>query len=185
MGSKMLPLIDVCETITDGSHYSPQLEPESSYYMASVRDMRDFGFDFSSCKTISEDDYEIMQRNGCCPGRGDILIGKDGANFYMDAFIFEQEEQPAILSSIAIIRPNKHIVVPEFLFAYLRTPAVIADVRANYKSGSAIPRIVLKDFKRLPIWVPDMETQARIASIYTIFNQLIHINQQANDYLAA
>ena len=185
MGSKMRPLIDVCEAITDGSHFSPQADPFGAYLMASVRDMNEYEFDFSSCKTIGEEDYRTMQRNGCCPKKGDILIGKDGANFYLDAFIYDQEERPAIRSSIAIIRPNKNLIVPEYLFAYLRSPAVVADVRANYKSGSAIPRIVLKDFKRLPIWMPDKETQRKIAETYTNLNRKIRINQRTNDYLAA
>jgi len=185
MGSNFMPLIDVCETITDGSHYSPQGDSNGAYYMASVRDMRDYEFDFSGCKTIGEEDYRIMRRNGCCPEKGDILIGKDGANFYLDAFVYDQEEHPAILSSIAILKPDRKLVSPEYLFAYLRTPAVIADVRANYKSGSAIPRIVLKDFKRLPVWVPNIETQQRIAGVYAAFNQKIRLNQRANDYLAA
>ena len=46
---------DVCTVVTDGAHNSPK-SVEQGHYMASVKDFTEFGFDFSNCKQIGEED---------------------------------------------------------------------------------------------------------------------------------
>lgn len=139
---------DVCSLVTDGAHNSPK-SVEKGYYMASVKDFTEYGFDFSNCRQISEEDYEKLRKQGCVPQKDDVLVGKDGARYFEDIIIYRQDEQPALLSSIAILRANRKKITPEFLYYTLKTPAIKKDVRDNYGSGSAIPRVVLKDFKRI------------------------------------
>lgn len=49
-------------------------------------------------------------------------------------------------------------------------------MRDNYGSGSAIPRIVLKDFKRMPIRYPDIEMQRRIVATLVALDDRIALN---------
>ena len=172
-----------CSLVTDGSHSSPK-SVESGEYMVSVKDFTEYGFDFTSCRRISSDDYETLKRNGCVPEQGDILIGKDGARYFEDIIIYRQPERPALLSSIAILRCNKEEIQPEFLYYTLRTPGFKQDVRDNYGSGSAIPRIILKDFKRMPISYPSLEVQKQITAVLSILDQRIQANTKINDNLA-
>ena len=171
-----------CSLVTDGSHSSPK-SVESGEYMVSVKDFTEYGFDFTSCRRISSDDYETLKRNGCVPEQGDILIGKDGARYFEDIIIYRQPERPALLSSIAILRCNKEEIQPEFLYYTLRTPGFKQDVRDNYGSGSAIPRIILKDFKRMPISYPSLEVQKQITAVLSILDQRIQTNTKINDNL--
>lgn len=173
-----------CSLVTDGSHSSPK-SVESGEYMVSVKDFTEYGFDFTSCRRISSDDYETLTRNGCVPEQGDILIGKDGARYFEDIIIYRQPERPALLSSIAILRCNKEEIQPEFLYYTLRTPGFKQDVRDNYGSGSAIPRIILKDFKRMPISYPSLEVQKQITAVLSILDQRIQANTKINDNLYA
>ena len=106
---------DVCVLVTDGSHSSPKSVNDGKY-MVSVKDFTDYGFDFASCRMISNDDYETLKRNGCVPQIDDILIGKDGARFFEDIIIYRQREKPALLSSIAILRCDKSKILPDFLY---------------------------------------------------------------------
>lgn len=171
-----------CSLVTDGSHSSPK-SVESGEYMVSVKDFTEYGFDFTSCRRISSDDYETLKRNGCVPEQGDILIGKDGARYFEDIIIYRQPERPALLSSIAILRCNKEEIQPEFLYYTLRTPGFKQDVRDNYGSGSAIPRIILKDFKRMPISYPSLEVQKQITAVLSILDHRIQANTKINDNL--
>ena len=173
---------EVCSLITDGAHNSPK-SVEEGEYMASVKDFTEYGFDFSSCRKISVDDYKKLQKQGCVPQIGDVLVGKDGARFFEDIIIYNQEEKPALLSSIAILRVNNEIITPEFLYYTLKSPLVKKDIRDNYGSGSAIPRIVLKDFKRMPISFPDLNMQRRITSICELIDRKIINNMLINDNL--
>lgn len=173
---------DACSLVTDGSHFSPK-SVEDGEYMASVKDFTEYGFDFTSCRRISSEDYETLKRSGCVPEQNDILIGKDGARYFEDIIIYRQPEQPALLSSIAILRCDEHEILPEFLYYTLRTPSFRQDVRDNYGSGSAIPRIILKDFKRMPISYPSLEDQKEMVSVLTALDHRIQTNMKINDNL--
>ena len=173
---------DVCVLVTDGSHSSPKSVNDGKY-MVSVKDFTDYGFDFASCRMISNDDYETLKRNGCVPQINDILIGKDGARFFEDIIIYRQREKPALLSSIAILRCDKSKILPDFLYYVLRTPSFRQDVKDNYGSGSAIPRIILKDFKRMMVSYPSLEKQQAIISVLTAIDSKIQANTEINDNL--
>ena len=173
---------DVCVLVTDGSHSSPKSVNDGKY-MVSVKDFTDYGFDFASCRMISNDDYETLKKNGCVPQIDDILIGKDGARFFEDIIIYRQREKPALLSSIAILRCDKSKILPDFLYYVLRTPSFRQDVKDNYGSGSAIPRIILKDFKRMMVSYPSLEKQQAIISVLTAIDSKIQANTEINDNL--
>ena len=157
-------LNDVCTRITDGSHYSPVDTPDSPYHMYSVKDMETYGFNPSSCKHISEEDFQKMRRGDCVPLLNDILVAKDGS-YLKEIFICSEEKDEAILSSIAIFRPDTNIIMPEILLYLLKQPSVRKDVGDNYVSGSALPRIVLKDFKKYRFMLPPMGKQLKIGSV--------------------
>ena len=157
-------LDDVCVRITDGSHYSPADAPDAPYPMYSVKDMETYGFNSSSCKHITAEEFNKMRKNDCVPRLNDILVAKDGS-YLKEIFICSEEKEEAILSSIAIFRPNNDIIMPEILLYLLKQPSVRKDVGDNYVSGSALPRIVLKDFKKYSFMLPPMTEQLKIGSV--------------------
>ncbi len=137
-------------------------------------------FNFDSCKKISDDDFEILERNGCSPKRGDIIISKDGARCLELIFVYGQKEKIVILSSIAIVRLKKGYN-PYFFRYYLLSPVAQQIMKDGYVSGSAIPRVILRDFKRVPVPVPRrVETQNKIADILCCLDDKIEINNRTN-----
>lgn len=178
---KECKLGEVCEKITDGSHFSPKAT-EIGYPMFSVKDMQEYGFDYSNCKYISAEDFKCMKKNDCVPKKGDILVAKDGS-FLKQIFECKEDKEEAILSSIAIFRPNKKIVLPNFLCYLLKTPKIYNYIASNCVSGSALPRIVLKDFKNVIIPVPPLATQQKIAKILSSLDDKIELNNKINDNL--
>lgn len=168
-------LNEICIKITDGSHQSPK-ECLGGIPMYSVKDMSEYGFVRDSVKTISEEDYQKLKKIGCEPEIGDVLIAKDGS-VLKHIFRINQHEKCALLSSIAILRPNKELVDPDFLSYSLKNPIVRSEVLNNYVSGSGVPRIILKDFKKIQINVPEITVQKAIASILLSIDRKIEINQ--------
>ena len=175
-------IANICKVVTDGSHTSPKSVSHGKY-MVSVKDFTPYGFDFNGCRQISFADYEKLKSSGCVPQKGDILIGKDGARYFEDIMIYNQDEAPALLSSIAILRCDEEKVIPEYLYYLLKTPSFKKDVKDNYGSGSAIPRIILKDFKRMKVEYPSIEKQRQIVSILHDLDAKIFNNQKVNDNL--
>ncbi len=161
---QLVKLEDICSKITDGSHESPP-ESDIGYYMPSVKDMRSTGFDYSECKKISYSDFKKLERNGCKPNIGDVLIAKDGS-ILKYAFVQEKAENIVILSSIAIVTPHSNCVDSYFLAQYFRQQNFVEQVITNYKSGTGVPRIVLKGFKQIVLFIPEsVAEQAAIAKI--------------------
>lgn len=158
------PLEKLCELITDGSHESPS-ECLDGVYMPSVKDMTDSGFDFSNCKRISKADYERLAANGCKPEVGDVLIAKDGS---MLKYVFPvmENQNIVILSSIAILRPKKNALSSLYLTYYFRQPRFAEQVIKSNQTGTGVPRIVLKNFKKIVLCVPkELKEQETIANI--------------------
>lgn len=169
------------EKVTDGSHFSPKPCPVGKY-MCSVKDMTYDRFDLSNCKLISQNDFDKLVIQGCKPGKNDILISKDGANCLDLIFVFDQEEDLVLLSSIAIVRLLPDIN-SKFVRYFLLSPACQFIMRNNFVSGSAIPRVVLKDFKKVPVLLPSLPEQKAIASVLSSLDDKIELLHRQNKTL--
>ena len=164
---------ELCTKITDGSHFSPEHDENGVYSMYSSKDMLYDGFDDSDVKRISEPVYKKLVKQDCRPLKNDILIIKDGNSYLKRIFKINTDIDAVILSSIAILRPNVKIIDPDF-FKYLLRSDSIRNAMANYVSGAAIPRIVLKDFKKMKLeFISSMKAQQKIASILSAYDDLI------------
>ncbi|MBN2535385.1 MAG: restriction endonuclease subunit S [Spirochaetales bacterium] len=172
---------EISKQITDGSHFSPKPQ-KIGKYMCSVKDMTYNHFNFSDCKLISESDYRALVSQGCQPIKDDILISKDGANCLDLIFVFNQDEELVILSSIAIVRllPN---IDNNFIRYFLLSPNCQFLMRNNFITGSAIPRVVLKDFKRVPILLPPLPEQRAIAGVLSSLDDKIDLLHRQNKTL--
>ena len=69
------------------------------------------------------------------------------------------------------------------MYQLVKVPHSKKDVRDNYGSGSAIPRIVLKDFKRMPISFPSLKEQKKITNICVLLDEKIQLNNRINENL--
>ena len=156
-GWEVTTIDDVCDRVTDGSHSSPK-SVESGMPMASSKDMHHWGLTLSTCRHISAEDFHDLVRNDCKPKKGDLLITKDGANYLKHIFVQREEQDLVLLSSVAMLRPNKRIN-PHLLAAILKDPDN-KDRLKNYVTGAAIPRVILKDFKRFQFVLPSALVQA-------------------------
>ena len=180
---KTYKLSDICLKVTDGSHYSPVAQ-ETGYPMFSVKDMLEYGFDYDNCKRISKADYLIMKSNDCVPVEGDVLVAKDGS-YLKQIFVCRQSRDEAILSSIAIFRPDRSKILPDYLCYLIKSPKVYDYISKNCVSGSALPRIVLKAFKEVELEVPSLATQYKIVSKLKCLDEKIILNNRINHNFAA
>lgn len=168
-------LDDLCIKITDGAHQSPP-SVEQGLPMASVKDMTSFGINISSSRQISIDDFQKLVRQGCQPQIGDVLIAKDGATALDTVCEIKKPLDAVLLSSIAIIRPNSDKIISSYLRYYLDAAPTREYMKAAFTTGAAIPRVVLRDFKRITVSYPDLSIQRRIASILSAYDDLIENN---------
>lgn len=173
-----LRLDEVCERITDGAHFSPKEDP-NGLPMASVKDLTRFGVQIENCKRISKSDFDSLIKQGCSPQKGDVLIAKDGNSALDTVCVYNQDDEIVLLSSVAILRPSSR-VTSDFLNYFLDSPITRQNLKDNFRSGSAIPRVVLKDFRRYHISIPSIETQEKIGRYLRALDDKIELNRQIN-----
>ena len=128
-----------CSKITDGSHVSPISVDYGKRYI-SVKDVGQNFIDFENCKKISQPDFEILQRNGCQPKFGDILLTKDGT--IGRATIVNDDNDYVVLSSLGIISPNFEKISSEYLREYLVSDLNVKQMLSLIQ-GSALTRITI------------------------------------------
>ena len=170
-GVEMKMLGELCSKLTDGSHFSPK-SVEHGYFMPSVKDMTNNGFDFSNCKQVSKEDYEYLIRTGCKPQINDVLIAKDGS---MLKYVFPivKDEEIVVLSSIAILTPRTNFITSSYLSHYLKCAKIREKTIREFSSKGGVPRIILKNFKKICICFPSLQEQQRIVSILDTFEASI------------
>lgn len=174
-------LDELCYKITDGSHSSPKAKQDGKY-MFSVKDMNDFGFNYENAKIISINDFEKLVKQGCKPEINDVLIAKDGS-VMKHIFAVKEDIDAVLLSSIAILKPKIDIIDPQYFVYELLNPSMYNYILNNFKSGTGVPRIVLKDFKKIEITIPPLSIQKKIAHILSTLDDKIELNRKMNQTL--
>jgi type I restriction enzyme S subunit len=176
MGKKvqLRTLLDCCDLITDGAHKSPKTYDKGLPYVT-VRDVNDDGdIDTIGCKKINKIDFDLLAKGNCQPVKGDILFSKDGT--VGKVALVDVQEPFVVLSSLAILRPNK-IILNSNYFKYMMLSPNIQDEAIGLKTGAAIKRIVLKTINLIRIPLPSLPEQQRIVTkldgLFAKINQAI------------
>jgi type I restriction enzyme S subunit len=158
---KVQTVDDVCELVTDGTHYTPP-NAGSGVPFLTVKDMSEYGLDFVNCSKISAANFASADAGNSSPKPGDVLFSKDGT--VGKVHVVTEPRDFAVLSSIAILRPKRDVCDPQYLGHALKSPSLIEQA-ARSKTGSAIRRVILSDLRRLNFPLPAIDEQRRIAAI--------------------
>ena len=129
----------LCEYITDGSHFSPEMTDEGYPYITAA-DVKGVGLDYDAAKKISQQDFNMPQNAGCQPRKGDVLLVKDGATTGRIGMV-TSEKPCVVLSSVAILRAPDNMDA-RYLRYLMESDFVQAQIQASM-AGSAMPRTVL------------------------------------------
>jgi len=170
-----VPLQQVCTLITDGTHYTPK-DIEVGVPFLTVKDMTSNGLDFLNCSKISTEDFLIAKEGNSAPQFGDVLFSKDGTVGKVQ--LVDTSLNFAVLSSVAILRPNKNTLDSKYLLHVLMSEKTIKDA-IKKKTGSAIRRIILSDLKKIEIPLPPLAEQQRIAALLDTANRILKLRESA------
>lgn len=156
-------LDDVSEKITDGTHHSPKVqhsewEPGRFKYITS-KNIKNNGMKLDDISYIDQDIHdEIYAR--CPPEIEDQLLTKDGA-MTGTCCLNELNEHFSLLSSVALIKQKRSIILPKYLNYYLQSHVgqnfLLGDI-----SGAAITRTNIKKLKSTPVPLAPFSEQKHI-----------------------
>lgn len=156
-------LSEVCIKITDGTHHSPPIMGTGIPYIT-AKHIKQTGVEFFNDPWfISRESHkDIFSR--CNPERHDVLYIKDGATTGLAA-INEYDFEFSMLSSLALLKPNKAFLLPEFLTMFLNHPRSKSMIIANM-AGAAITRLTLAKIKEIQIPIPPIAEQQKFSLLY-------------------
>ena len=145
------------------------------------------------CDTIS-DTYKGNDENVILVNTSDVLEGKV-LNLFSEirpankrfAFVdFEDTSNYIASTKLMVLRHNEK-VLPEYLFAILKSNYILAELQhlAETRSGT-FPQITFtSELAPMKVNLPDKKTQKQIVSILSSIEQKIDANESINDNLAA
>jgi type I restriction enzyme, S subunit len=170
-------LKSICTKITDGTHFSPVPQTEGFPYIT-AKHIKNYGLDFYSKPTyVSEEAHnEIYKR--CTPKFGDVLYIKDGATTGI-ACINTFDEPFSMLSSLALIKPNKKIVNSYYLCHWLNNPKIKSKLLSEFMSGAAIQRYTLTKINSFELFLPSIDLQNQFAERVALIEEQKAIAQKS------
>lgn len=169
----IVPIRTAYRGLFDGPHATPKPSDEGPVFLGIGNITEDGHLDLAQTKRISEDEFPRWTKR-VLPQPGDIVFTYEATlNRYA---IVPNGFRGCLGRRLALIRPNPEAVNTRWLHYYFFGPEWRAVVAANTLSGATVERIPLSSFPDFPIRLPDLQTQRRIASILSAYDDLIENN---------
>jgi type I restriction enzyme S subunit len=134
------------------------------------------GFDFAECLFIDERKDAALNKGKL--QRKDIVLttrGTVGNTAYFNHTV--PFENLRINSGMVILRCDRAMISPAYLYHFLRSPSFHEQVN-SLRSGVAQPQLPIRDMRRIKLPLPPLPVQHRIASILSAYDDLIQNNQR-------
>lgn len=173
MSWNTLPISEVCELIIDCvNKTAPTVAGPTPYKMIRTTNVRDGWVDTSNVRYVEEDIYKKWVRRGE-PRNGDVILTRE-----------------APLGEVGLLRDAKGVFLGQRLVMYRADPEKLDncfllysllshDLQGQIKafgSGSTVEHMRVPDCGKLELSVPPLETQRKIATILSAYDDLIENN---------
>ncbi|NBJ92921.1 restriction endonuclease subunit S [Parablautia muri] len=167
-------LADVCNSIADGDHQPPPKADSGIPFVTISNITNNNKFDLTDTMFVPQEYYDGLDDKKKAR-IGDILYSVVGS---FGIPVFMNEEQKFVFQRhIAILRPDREKIVPEFLFYtmlnrdfYMKADAVAL--------GAAQRTISLTALRGIEIEIPPYKMQEKIVNILKPFDDIIENNQK-------
>ena len=169
-------LEDIAINITDGKHGDCKNEEHSGFYFISCKDVHDGEIHYDNARQITEKDF-IDTHKRTMLEQNDILVTNSGTIGRM-ALVKDipQTYKTTFQKSVAIIKPNKKIVRPIYLYYSLLN---YVSQFINESNGSAQKNLLLRTMRAFKIKIEDnFDKQDKIANILSSYDKLIENSQK-------
>jgi len=163
-------------TVFDGPHATPAKVSRGPVFLG-ISCLTRGRLDLTAAEHLSEHDFKRWTRR-VEPTAGDVV-------FSYETRLGEVALIPAGLRCclgrrMALIRPDRARLDSEFLLYYYLSPEFQELIRSRTVAGSTVDRILLEEFPKFPIRVPDLATQREVASLLVALDDKIDLNRRMN-----
>jgi type I restriction enzyme S subunit len=155
----------LCDKIQDGTHFSPRVQyttpADGRYLYVTAKNIKESGLDLSHVTYVDRTFHRAIYAR-CNPEIGDVLLTKDGAKTGVAA-INDLEQEFTLLSSVALLKPNKTLISSCYLKHFLNSPTGFRMITGQM-TGTAIKRIILQKIKSSFVPLTNLAEQNEIVN---------------------
>lgn len=171
---------ELYEGLYDGPHATPKPSDQGPVFLGIGNITDDGHLDLKSVRHISESEFGRWTKR-VTPSEGDIVFTYEATlNRYA---IIPKGFKGCLGRRLALIRPNPRKVDTRFLHYYFFGHEWRNLIEEKKLSGATVDRIPLTEFPNFPVVVPPLETQRRISSILSAYDDLIENNTRRIEIL--
>ena len=168
MKEKMIKLDDCLELITYG-FTNPMVDSDAGPWKVTAKDVVDGRINFNTARHTTQEAYDNELTDKSRPVCGDILLTKDGT---LGRLAIVRDEVVCINQSVALLRVNKEIVSPEYIFYILSSDEYQAKMIAD-AGGSTIKHIYITRVNQLFIPYMTFDKQKKFVGFIKPYDEMI------------
>lgn len=165
---------DICLGIYDGPHATPPLSDTGGIFLG-IPNFVNGRLDLNNVRYISEKDLPKWTKR-VTPKENDIVFSYEATlNLYA---IIPEEFYGCLGRRMGLLRVDNSKVFYKFLYYYFFSERWQRVIKENTVLGSTVDRLPLIKFPDFPVFLPSLQTQYKIASILSAYDDLIENNQK-------
>ena len=166
-------LEDICEFIVDCPH-STAPDEGRGYPIIRTPNVGKGRLILDGVQKVSKETYD--KRNvRAVPQKDDIIFAREAPAG--NVAIVKDGEQVCLGQRTVLIRPDKSKVYPDFLAYYILAPQQQYELLGT-ANGATVAHVNIPVIKSLPVDLPSLEDQVKIADILKAYDDLIETNQK-------
>ena len=173
---------EITLSIFDGKHGDCKDCPRSGYYFISVKDLREYGIDYSQAREIDPVDFQQNYTRTNLEN-GDTLYANTGDTIGKSLYIKGNPlaMRTSFQKSVAVLKPNTEYVETRYLYYLLKyeTPRL-----RKAATGSGQKNLLLSTMRNFEVSIHDRSTQRKIVETLSCIDDKIQCNYEVNDNLA-
>jgi type I restriction enzyme, S subunit len=150
---ELLKLEDVCESINDGTHFTPKYKIDGVPFY-SVENVTNKNF--SDVKFISKQEHDILIKR-CKPEQNDILLTRIGS--IGETKLIDWDINASIYVSLGLLKIDKKKIDVNYLYAYTKSNLFKNSVKKRSLTNATPQKINMGDIGKVPIPTPKQNSE--------------------------
>jgi type I restriction enzyme S subunit len=177
---KIAQLKSVCSDIVDCPHSTPVWTTYGKIVLRS-QNIRNGKLDLTS-KSFTDEKHFQDRIKRIRPIPGDLVITREAP---MGEVCIPEHLECCLGQRMVLLRPNQDIIDNRFLLYSIQSPFVQHEIKVNEGTGSTVSNLRIPVLESLPIPLPPLPVQRRIADILGALDDKIELNRRMNATLEA
>lgn len=171
--TRTLVLSDLCSEIVDCAHKTAPSNESGQHFAVGTPAMKSHVIDYSQARRINDVTFKEWTTR-LRPRVGDLLLAREAP--VGPVVQIPELENVAPGQRTVLLRPREEVCDPRFLYYYLTSPAMQAELQVK-AAGSTVPHLNVADVRILPTPnVPDVKEQQAIAEALGALDDKIAAN---------